>query len=94
MARVAITRSTGLTERAILRYLSGGEFRGSVWRLQQLTKTQYRFVWQAVAGLAADNLIEAHKALDGDLTLRITHAGKRLSDSLKPTWRQPGRFSR
>ena len=69
---------TGVTDRAVLRRLLRGEFTGTALELAQEIRCQERYVWLAVAGMAARGLITAQRNAAGTLRLKITKAGRQV----------------
>jgi hypothetical protein len=69
---------TGVTDRAVLRRLLRGEFTGSAPQLAQETRCQERYIWLAVAGMAARGLIAAERNALGILRLKINKAGRQV----------------
>ena len=72
---------TGVTDRAVLNRLLRSEFVGTAGELATEIRCQERFVWLAIAGLAARDQLRAQRNAAGILRLSITRAGRQTQSS-------------
>jgi len=82
--------STGVTDRAILFYLAGTQFLGSVALLAQRTGTQERYVWTSLASLAARELVTAQRSGREVIRVTLTREGHAVMLRLKHQYKRSG----